>query len=257
MCPHPFDLDFISSWDLFIILGIIAAVALYIALSIILKIDSFVMLKNLVLVLIASAAGFASGVGFQALYDFIKYGAEVNAIKWEPAGGIGITFLGGLFGGVAVFILLSILTKETKRDSFLKTLSIILASVTLAHALGRIGCFMAGCCYGIESELFGMTFISGASAGKKVLPTQLYESIALFILLAAQIFIILRTQKSGVSILTYLFGYAVFRFILEFFRGDYRGGADIFLSPTQVLCIIMTLVGAILLIMPRPRRALI
>ncbi len=248
MCPHAFNNPSLSSWDLMITLGIIAAAALFILLSVALRIPAEVYLKHLAMLLASSAVGFASGVGFQALYDLLAYGPDVIADKWTAGGGcnIGITFMGGLIGGAAAYFLLALITKEIKKDYFTKILAVTLASVTLAHALGRIGCFMAGCCYGVENDALGVEFASGASVGRKVLPTQLYEAGALAALLAAELFFLLKKKAYALCVLVYLYGYGIARFIIEFFRGDYRGGLSFFLSPSQVLCVLLIGLAAFL-----------
>ena len=88
------------------------------------------------------------------------------------------------------------------------------ACITLAHGLGRVGCFLAGCCYGKETtSILGVTFPKGSTAyflygpNHNVLPTQLFEAIFLFIL-----FIILFFMKKN-QFITYLFSYGIFRFL--------------------------------------------
>ena len=127
-------------------------------------------------------------------------------------------------------------------------LNIIIIGIVIAHSLGRVGCFLAGCCYGKETtSILGVTFPKGSTAyfllgpNHSVLPTQLIEAVFLFLL----VIVLLIIKKH--QVVTYLFSYGIFRFILEFFRGDDRGSLFI-LSPSQWLSIGLIITGIILLI---------
>lgn len=103
--------------------------------------------------------------------------------------------------------------------------------LALAQGLGRVGCFLAGCCWGTPTELpFGVTFrselahnLTGVPLQVRLHPTQLYE--AMLVLLAIPFLMWLRKKRSffGQVILVYVLFYAVARFFLEFLRGDPRG----------------------------------
>ncbi len=127
----------------------------------------------------------------------------------------GLVFYGGLAGAFA-FALIFI---RKKHLPFWKTLDRMVPYAVLVHAFGRIGCFLNGCCYGKPTESFlGVTFPNLAFPRH---PTQLYESGFLFLL-----FVLLRALsgksgfQSGRLFFLYLFCYGLFRFVVEFFRGD-------------------------------------
>ena len=148
-------------------------------------------------------------------------------------------------GGVLTFILFTLLQKnKVIKKSFFPVAEIAVCSITLAHAVGRVGCFLAGCCYGKESS-FGLTFPHIGT----VIPTQLYEFIFLFILTAVLIFLVLSDKLKGFNLCIYALSYSVFRFIIEFFRGDPRGAFLGIFSPSQVQSIILFFVGIVLLIL--------
>jgi len=136
--------------------------------------------------------------------------------------------------------------------NFGKILDSVAVGILIAHGFGRLGCFAAGCCYGIESSLFGIDFPHGHSVGQ-VLPTQLYEAGFLFLLAYA-----LHAYKrfKGREFASYLVGYGVFRFLLEFLRGDDRGAivglftlhGNIYPSPSQYLSLAMIAIGFWLLV---------
>jgi phosphatidylglycerol:prolipoprotein diacylglycerol transferase len=106
----------------------------------------------------------------------------------------------------------------------------------LAHALGRIGCFSYGCCYGRDTGSFiGMLFPPQSPAGSlgvKVIPTQLIESFTLVIIFIVLNFLKKYKEFEGQIFIYYLMLYAIVRFIIEFFRGDERGQI-LFLSVSQ------------------------
>jgi len=93
---------------------------------------------------------------------------------------------------------------------------------------GRIGCFFAGCCYGIPTDLpWGMKFTQPlAAAPKNVMlhPTQLYEAVGVSFIALTLFFVQKRKTFSGEIALLYLILYAALRFFIEFLRDDYRGG---------------------------------
>jgi len=177
------------------------------------------------------------------LFDAIFHSIEEG--EWTT---YGITFLGGLIGAIAGFILFYRIMNYSKKSLYY-FMNILIVGVVLAHAFGRLGCFCAGCCYGKSTtSSLGVTFPVGSDAfyvygpNNNVLPTQLYESIFLFIL-----FIVLLFIKKNRFII-YLYSYGIFRFILEFFRGDDRGAVFNPLSPSQLICIIMVIVAIVLTI---------
>ena len=118
--------------------------------------------------------GIIFAILFENLYEVIEL---KDQYKWV----FKMTFFGGLFGGVLGFLgTYFILYKRGKTSSQFNDVVIIApASIVIAHSIGRIGCFLAGCCYGKHTDSWiGMNF---PGLGK-VIPTQLIESIFLFVL---------------------------------------------------------------------------
>ena len=142
----------------------------------------------------------------------------------------GFVFYGGLIGGILGIVIYSKLFKVSAK----KLLLTIVPVIPLVHSFGRIGCLMAGCCYGKDSEN-GLYF---SSLGRKVIPTNLYEAIFLFLLSAVLIYLIFKKQCQF-TMPIYLLCYGVFRFIIEFFRGDDRGKLFGFMSPIQWISIFL------------------
>jgi phosphatidylglycerol:prolipoprotein diacylglycerol transferase len=113
------------------------------------------------------------------------------------------------------------------------------------HAWGRIGCFFNGCCYGIESNAwYAMKF---TTTDVKVLPINLWEASFLF-LLSASLFFLLLKKNFQFGFPVYLITYGVWRFAIEYLRGDDRGSFVPGISPSQFWSIIMIIGGVVYLI---------
>ncbi len=156
----------------------------------------------------------------------------------------GQVFYGGLLGGIAAG---AIYSKITHLDNFGGYTDCAAPAVPLFHFFGRIGCFLGGCCYGIESE-FGFTFTHSlveSANGVRRFPVQLFEAgfnLLLFFLL----FIMLKKEKlKGRLFLLYLGLYAPVRFGLEFLRGDTYRGYLFGLSTSQIISLGIMLVLAV------------
>lgn len=154
----------------------------------------------------------------------------------------GFVFYGGLIGGVLGILVYSKIFKI----SFKKLIIILIPTVPIFHAIGRIGCLCAGCCYGKEYHGFGnITFYNTpyAPTGIPLFPTQIVESICNLIIFI----IILITYKKYVgtykTVALYAVLYSVVRFILEFYRGDEIRGIIFSLSTSQWISIALLTVG--------------
>ena len=123
---------------------------------------------------------------------------------------------------------------------------LLIAATLLMLACIRIGCFMNGCCYGRETDgPLGVLFPGHTT---KVIPTQLIESAFLFVLFAVLLVLILRYKRGNLPMLVYLYAYSVFRFVLEFFRGDDRGEFLGGITPSQWQSVFMLLAAVLLTI---------
>lgn len=164
----------------------------------------------------------------------------------------GMVFYGGLFGGIIGGYWY---VKCMKLD-FWEYMDIFVPVIPLMHAFGRIGCFMSGCCYGIESE-FGFVYhnsIVAEANGVRRLPVQLIECIINLIIVIVLIKISQRgIKKSGVL---WIYGilYSIVRFTLEFFRGDLIRGVYLGLSTSQWISIVFFTVSVIMLLKLRSKK---
>jgi phosphatidylglycerol---prolipoprotein diacylglyceryl transferase len=160
-----------------------------------------------------------------------------------------IVFSGFTFYGGFIFCLLGLLIySRIRKMNFWYLTNLLILPFSLAHAFGRIGCFLGGCCYGLPTNSdLGVTFPVDSLPYKYYMdshlhPTQLYESIALMLL-----FLLLFKVKFEHQFMTYLLIYPSLRFVLEFYRGDNRGVLlTEFLSPSQEISLILFLLGLFL-----------
>lgn len=160
----------------------------------------------------------------------------------------GMVFYGGVLGGSAVVLFL--LISKRARFSWLET--IFVPIIPLVHGIGRIGCFCAGCCYGIPTEsALGVVFPPGgiAPAGTALIPIQLWEAGGDFLL--AILLWLPWYQKEGERLAVYLLGYGCLRFITEFYRGDIERGLAGTLSMAQWISLGCMIAGVCLLLKTR------
>lgn len=166
--------------------------------------------------------------------------------------GDGFVVFGGIIGG----ILSGYLYCRKKGLDFWEYFDLVMPSVALAQGFGRIGCLLAGCCYGRETTgPLSITFQDSGFApnGVPLIPTQIYSSILDFFLFFLLLFIARHRKAKGEVAACYLIFYSAGRFILEFFRGDLARGSVGVLSTSQFIGIFTGLAGAALLFFIRKR----
>ena len=162
-------------------------------------------------------------------------------------GSEGFVVYGGIISGLITIL---VYCRMKKIDTF-RYIDVIVAGVAINQGFGRIGCFLAGCCYGRPTtSRIGVVFPEGcmAPAGVKLIPTQLISAAADFLMFII-LFAILNSKKykKGVPVGVYLTGYAIGRSIIECFRSDARGAVGS-LSTSQFISIFVGLAGIIYLI---------
>ncbi|MBP5216324.1 MAG: prolipoprotein diacylglyceryl transferase [Bacilli bacterium] len=184
--------------------------------------------------LISIALGLAGAYLVQNLYDFIE---NPSAYHWSWS----LTFYGGLIFGVGTYFVLHFTwIRKHYPDALEKILWIFPSSITIAHGFGRIGCFLAGCCYGIPThEWYGVHFETTA---EEVIPTNLFEAIFLFLLFAVLFFLAIK-KRTPFSLSIYLIAYGIWRFFIEYLRGDYRGSFIPGLTPSQSWSVLLVVAG--------------
>jgi len=125
---------------------------------------------------------------------------------------------GGLiwYGGLIAGFITAVIYLKVKRLPILTTLDLIAPYLALGQAIGRIGCFLNGCCYG-KPVSWGVYF---PDLGKRLHPTQLYSFVNLLIIFLLLRFIQRKNKVAGATISLYFLLAALERFVVEFFRGD-------------------------------------
>lgn len=185
------------------------------------KEDDFWLMVNALLV-----GGFAGG---RLLY-LLEYTTLFSADFWDTLVSFskGFSVMGAFVGVSAALWWFS----RRVKAPFLTLLDYVCAAAPVWHAFGRLGCFMAGCCFGRPTDLpWGVTFtdprsmVDAGLLGHPIHPTQLYEVVGDLVIAAALCWLVLpavekRRQPSGTVAVSYFIGYSVLRFIVEFFRGD-------------------------------------
>lgn len=147
----------------------------------------------------------------------------------------GIVFYGGLFGALFFGKLSARISKEDPRD----LLNLFIPPFVLFHAFGRVGCFMAGCCYGVECS-FGFSYPQ--EPGVLRFPVQLVEAFGNLIIISILLYMENRSHGKKSLTVLYLLMYATMRFLLEFLRGDSIRGIWFALSTSQWISIITVVV---------------
>ena len=161
--------------------------------------------------------------------------------------GSGFVFYGGLFGGVAGVLIYA----KQYRLSFRGLFEHLVPVIPFVHAFGRIGCFLAGCCYGIPYDgPLHVIFVLSDIAPKHtpLFPVQLLESALLFLLAAFLLLYDAKAKKPRSLIGWYLLLYGVIRMFTEMFRGDLSRGGFLFFSTSQWISVAVIIVAIVILI---------
>ncbi len=190
--------------------------------------------------IVALVSGF---IGAKLLYCIVEIKSLLND-PMQILSGSGFVVYGGIIGG----ILAAMIYCRLKRVSFLQYFDLTMPSVALAQGFGRIGCFLAGCCYGSETDTaVGIAFHNSSFApnGVKLIPTQLFSSAGSFLIAIALIMYAKKARNVGKVGALYLILYSVGRFIIEFFRNDYRGSVGV-LSISQFISLLILTIGIVM-----------
>ncbi|MBU0700451.1 prolipoprotein diacylglyceryl transferase [bacterium] len=198
-------------------------------------IESKIIVDLGVYLLISSLVGARLFYIMDNLEWYIKHPAEIVFSR------TGFVF----YGGFILAITVGIWYLRRHKLPVLKIADIFGPSIAIGEAIGRIGCFLHGCCYGRPtSPPWGICFPEDAPAGSVVVhPTQIYLSVANVI-----VFIILSMIKPGFTgkiCSLYLILHALFRFVIEYWRGD---SASVFLGLTgaQLISVLLGICGVVL-----------
>lgn len=226
----------IPAFSLMILLGVVAfTICLILILEKVEKIER----KTVNRILIIGAVGFVALAVFAFFFNSLFHSIQAGKLQIG-----GITWLGGVLGAFPLTVWLLHKFCPRIKGNALFYFNLLIPAIVLAHGFGRVGCFCGGCCYGKETEsIFGVQF---PHLENPVYPTQLYEAAFEFVLFALMMIFYKKWRTHFLEI--YCFSYGVFRFALEFLRGDNRGSVGFFLSPSQVMSILLILGGVLLVL---------
>ncbi|MEN6315165.1 MAG: prolipoprotein diacylglyceryl transferase [Clostridiaceae bacterium] len=153
----------------------------------------------------------------------------------------GFVVYGGIIGG----ILTGYIYCKIKKIDFMEYFDLTVPSIALAQGFGRIGCFLAGCCYGKETNWsLGIVFKDSLYApnGVRLIPTQLFSSVGDFLISIILLLYAKRKKGKGEIARLYLILYSMGRFFIETLRNDPRGYIGS-LSTSQLIAIFTLIIG--------------
>jgi phosphatidylglycerol:prolipoprotein diacylglycerol transferase len=167
--------------------------------------------KNIIIATILSGL-----IGSRILYVFLNFGLYQKDLSrifkfWKG----GLSWQGGFVAG----FLMLILTLKSNKKEIGKWLDTVVFGVLLGHAIGRIGCFLQGCCYGIATNVPWAIQNPSLNDSLTRHPTQLYESFGYFLIFLLLYFYSKKIQlKNGSLFFIGSFLHSFIRFIVEYFR---------------------------------------
>ena len=237
---HPILLEFygvkIYSYGFLIALGSIAGVT-YMAVRGKKEVGlTFDQANSLFLVIFLAA--FVGGKVFLFFEDITYYSQHPGKL----IAGRGFVFYGSFLFAIPAML---IFFRRNKLPTY-AMLDVMAVTTCIVHIFGRIGCFLAGCCYGKPTGSFlSVTFTDAACQADPLNtplhPTQLYEATYIFIVMLVLLYLRGRKKFYGQLFLVYLILYAVGRFALEYLRGDQERGLllDRLISHSQVVAVVI------------------
>lgn len=237
-----------------LILGLVGAMGLFWYLAKRTRVHDVVFGFYATLGIVSIGMGLFGAWAFQQIYRMVEFFVEYRTLSGFSVAAGGFTFMGGLLLGAFTFVMGTFLfgRKNVKRE-FWKMLGLAIPCLALALAFGRMGCFFAACCYGVEAS-WGIQFPpSNANPPRRVpphpvVPTNLFEAIFSMLLCVGMLFLTLRKKKGNLNVFIYGFAYSIWRFSIEFVRDDDRAAAFI-LTPSQIQSIVLFVVVLALLLL--------
>ncbi len=181
-------------------------------------------------------------IGAKLLYLATEYRRLDFSRILDPDYSLSLVHAGGfvVIGGLAAGFLAAFLAAKFHHLDLAKLLENTIFALPLAQGFGRIGCFFAGCCYGVHYDgILSVSFPDGSLAGAEPrLAVQLISAFLLFNL-SFVLYLVSKTVYRKYSCMIYLSSYALLRFIVEFFRGDEVRGIFAALSLSQYLSLLL------------------
>ena len=236
-----------SAYMITALIGYLIVVYVMVKLAIKNKIDEYHMLY----MILFSAIGVLLGghmlyglTNFELMIDMFKNIEKISTFK-EFMDNLttvfgGSVFYGGMLGAVAIAYIYLKRNKLNLGEYF----SLAIMAIPLFHFFGRIGCFLSGCCYGVEWE-YGIVYhyaLVESANGLPRFPVQLIEAIFNIFLFFVLLHIYNKGKEKIKTIYVYFISYPICRFMLEYLRGDEYRGFLFGLSTSQIISLALILI---------------
>jgi phosphatidylglycerol---prolipoprotein diacylglyceryl transferase len=240
MFPHLFTIGGYSQSTY----GLLVAVAFVVAITLTGRFAKQAGLSQEAVMNLGMYCALAGIVGAKMLmFTHISSVGEIFTMETLRAGG-------DFFGGLILALIVAAVYMRKKGLPVLPTADVFAPGLALGHGIGRIGCFAAGCCYGVRTHLpWAVTFTNpdsnGAPLNVPIHPTQLYEALSEAAIFAILLWRIRKPHGPGEIISLYLVLYGTVRFLVEFVRyheqGNLLGGP---LDTSQWIALALIALGA-------------
>ncbi len=235
-----------SAYMLTAIIGYLVIIYVMFKLAIKNKLDEYHMLY----MILFSAIGVLIGghmlygiTNLNLIIDMIKNIGKISTFK-ELIDNLTLIFGGSVFyGGMLGAVAISYLYVKRNNLKASEYLSLAVIAIPLFHFFGRIGCFLSGCCYGVEWK-HGIVYhyaLVEAANGVPRFPVQLVEAAFNILLFFVLLHIYNKGKGKTKTIYVYFIAYPLCRFILEFWRGDEYRGFLFGFSTSQIISAILIL----------------
>lgn len=248
-----------SAYMILALIGYLVTIFIMIKIAIKNKLDEF----HILYILLFAAIGIL--IGGHTLYGITNIELIVKLIK-KPniitsfkvfIDYMMIIFGGSVFyGGMIGSVLVAYIYIKIKNISCSQYMGTAVMAIPLFHFFGRVGCFLSGCCYGVEWE-HGVTYhysVIEQANGVPRFPVQLIEAGINAVLFFLLLFIYNRRKSKVNTFYTYFLIYPICRFLLEFLRGDKYRGFLFGLSTSQIISIILIIVTLVIFLVNKKRK---
>jgi phosphatidylglycerol:prolipoprotein diacylglycerol transferase len=245
MYPELFHISFLHTY------GVLVAAAFLVAVWLAGRLAARAGLNSGAVTDLATYCCFAAILGAKLMMILVDAGyyrdhpGEIFSLATLEAGGV---FYGGLIAALGI----SIWYMHRTKLPVWKTADVFAPAIALGHGIGRLGCFSAGCCWGVECDRpWAVTFTNpvahelvGVPLHVPLHPTQLYEAFAEFVIAGLLLRLTRAPHRDGAILAAYLMFYSTLRFVVEFYRvheqGNLLGGP---LDTSQWISVGLFLVG--------------
>jgi phosphatidylglycerol:prolipoprotein diacylglycerol transferase len=253
MYPELFHLSFLHTY------GVLVAIAFLTALWLAGRLAIRAGLSADAVTNLGAYCGLSAIVGAKLMMFVVDYSyyrdhpSEIFSLATLQAGGV-------FYGGLIVALVVAVWYMRRHKLPAWTTADVFAPAIALGHGIGRLGCFSAGCCWGIEcTRPWAVTFTNpvahdlvGVPLHIPLHPTQLYEAFSEFVIFALLYRMIRAPHRPGIVIASYLLMYSTLRFVVEFYRvheqGNLMGGP---LDTSQWISAGLFLLGAGILLWRR------